>query len=116
VRSKLNELDSQVIHKEHVLSSIQEKIDALREVENSLEREVGYLQTHKKCIEKIKDNLSFLTVSFSDAFDTGVIPVEVTTDWQQIRNAIKKLDSKMDDFFDDHAAIDGAAITGTLVD
>lgn len=115
VRSELNTFDAQITHKEHVLSGIQEKIDALREVENSLEREVGYLQTHKKSIERIKDNLSFLTVSFTDAFDTACIPNEVLIDWESIHYALNKLQKQMSTFLAENRESTGA-IEGELVE
>jgi uncharacterized protein YqiB (DUF1249 family) len=110
VERELQNFDRQIEHKEGVAKVIENRIKALREVEMSLEREVGYLQIHKKAIEKIKDNLSFLAVSFSDAFDTETIPTETVSDWTAIYDALNKLVTQMREWRENNTLI------GELVD
>jgi chromosome segregation ATPase len=110
VARELQSLDYDIKHKEGVAKVIEGRIKALRDVEMSLEREVGYLQTHKKAIEKIKDNLSFLAVSFSDAFETETIPTETVSDWTAIYDALNKLVTQMREWRENNTLI------GELVD
>ena len=95
VERELRSFDNQIAEKQTEIEIYSCQVEKLREVEKSLEREVGCLQIHKKSIEKIKDNLSFLTVSFSDAFDTNVIPAEVQGEWDAIYFALSKLKKQM---------------------
>ena len=95
VDRKLFDIETELEGKRRQIELQNTQIEKLRETERSLFHEVGHLQIHKKAIEKIKDNLSFLTVSFSDAFDTGTIPNEVTGDWSAIYDALSKLLTQM---------------------
>lgn len=116
VSHELAQLERELDLKQSQIESCTKRIQSLRETELSLEREVGHLQTHKKAIEKIKDNLSFLTVSFSDAFDTNVIPAEVAGEWDAIYFALSKLKTQMSEWRDSKAPIEGEAIVGELVE
>ena len=116
VRRELSTMQNEIEKKQYQIEMHNRDIEKLREVEMSLEREVGYLQTHKKSIERIKDNLSFLTVSFSDAFDTNVIPAEVVGDWDAIYFAISKLKKQMSVWRDEKSPLESNALIGELVD
>jgi hypothetical protein len=100
---------------EYKKERITNEIEKLLEVERCLDKQVGTVAIHKESIKNIKENLTFIAAHFDESAYTREIPVEVTTDWQQIRTAIKKLDAEMDDFFDNHAAIDGAVLVGEVV-
>ena len=110
VDRKLFDIETELEGKRRQIELQNTQIEKLRETERSLFHEVGHLQIHKKAIEKIKDNLSFLTVSFSDAFDTGTIPNEVTGDWSAIYDALSKLLTQMAEWRGNSALI------GELVD
>ncbi len=110
VRRELSAMQNEIEKKQYQIEMHNRDIEKLREVEMSLEREVGYLQTHKKSIERIKDNLSFLTVSFSDAFDTKTLPPETVNDWQSIKDALLMLQIELHGFINQNSAIDGAVL------
>lgn len=116
VSRELSNLDREIELKQGQVDSYTKRIETLRNTELSLERSVGVLQTHKKCIEKIKDNLSFLTVSFHDAFDTNEIPAEVSGEWDAIFYAISKLKKQMAEWRDQCSPIESEALIGELVD
>jgi hypothetical protein len=116
VTRELSQLDRELDLKQSQIDNCTKRIESLRDVELSLEREVGVLQTHKKAIEKIKDNLSFLTVSFSDVFDTTAIPSEVTGEWDAIFYAVSKLKKQMAEWRDQYTPLESTALVGELVD
>ena len=60
------------------------ELEELKKVRRELDAEVGALAIHKDAIKNIKIELASLTMQFSDAFDTGTIPNEVTGDWGAI--------------------------------
>lgn len=115
VKRGLQEMDTEIAKKQYQIDSYNRDIEKLREIENGLEREVGFLQTHKEAIKEIKENLSHLTVSFHDAFETNCIPDEVFNEWQSISYAVKKLNSQMLEFIANHSPIHSHAIEGELV-
>ena len=88
VSSELQKYDSEIAQKTRQIEYQKQDLEKMQKIKHELDVEVGALAVHKKSIEKIKDNLSFLTVSFSDAFDTGTIPNEVTGDWGAIYGAL----------------------------
>jgi hypothetical protein len=115
IGKKMLELDNEIRSKEQSIYVLEKRTAELLETKSSLDNEVGLIQVHKRILESAKTELQAFTISFAEAFDTGTIPSEVTGDWQQIRTAIKQLDSKMDEFFTDNAPIDGAVLVGELV-
>lgn len=110
VSSELQKYDSEIAQKTRQIEYQKQELEKMQKIKYELDAEVGALAVHKKAIEKIKDNLSFLTVSFSDAFDTGTIPSEVTGDWSAIYDALSKLLTQMTEWRSDSALI------GELVD
>jgi len=115
IGKKMLELDNEIRNKEQSIFVLEKRTNELLETKSSLDKEVGAIQLHRQILENAKKELNSFAISFAEAFDIGVIPTEVTTDWQQIRANIKKLDSKMDEFFADNAPIDGAVLVGEVV-
>jgi hypothetical protein len=78
--------------------------------------DVGALSIHQSAIKQIKTDLSSLAFQLSNAFKTGVVPNDVANDWYLISNEIRDINTQIDDFFDNHAAMDGAVLVGELVE
>lgn len=115
IEKGLQDLDSEIRQKQSAIDYQKSEIEKLSQIKREIDVEVGALAIHKKAIERIKDNFSFLTVSFSDAFDTNVIPVEVAGEWDAIFYAISKLKKQMAEWRDNNAPLESAAIIGELV-
>lgn len=98
VQIELSRIENEIHKKEIALKGLSERVDVLQQTKNSLDKEVGALQTHKNAIEKVKDNLSFLTVNFTNAFDTACIPVDVMPEWESVFYALTKLQKQMAGF------------------
>lgn len=115
VQIELSRIENEIHKKEIALKGLSERVDVLQQTKNSLDEEVGALQTHKNAIEKVKDNLSFLTVNFTNAFDTACIPVDVMPEWESVFYALTKLQKQMAGFLaenrDNVRAIEGELVS-----
>jgi hypothetical protein len=116
IEKGLQDLDVEIRQKQSAIDYQKSEIEKLSQIKREIDVEVGALAIHKKAIERIKDNLSFLGVSFSDAFETNVIPSEVSGEWDAIFYAVSKLKKKMAEWRDSTAPLESAAIIGELVD
>jgi hypothetical protein len=116
VSSELQKYESEITQKTRQIEYQKQELEKMMNVKRELDSEVGTLAIHKKAIEKIKDNLSFLTVSFSDVFDTTAIPSEVTGEWDAIFYAISKLKKQMAEWRDQYTPLESMALVGELVD
>ncbi len=112
IKRGLHDLDTEISKKQYAIEIHTRDIENLREVENSLNREVGYVQTHQRAIAKIKDNLSFVSVALNDSVETGVTPFDVLNDWQLIDAAIDKLKQDVLQIIDNGKTYNCGAIEG----
>jgi chromosome segregation ATPase len=110
VSSELQKYDSEIAQKTRQIEYQKQELEKMQKIKHELDVEVGALAVHKKAIEKIKDNLSFLAVSFSDAFETETIPTETVSDWTAIYDALNKLVTQMREWRENNTLI------GELVD
>ena len=110
IGKKMLELDNEIRSKKYSIERQERMIADLRKTYQNLDSKVGALSVHKEAIKSIKSDLTSLTVSFSDAFDTGTIPNEVTGDWSAIYDALSKLLTQMAEWRGNSALI------GELVD
>jgi DNA repair exonuclease SbcCD ATPase subunit len=113
VSSELQKYETEIAQKTRQIEYQKQELEKMMNVKRELDSEVGTLAIHKKAIEKIKDNLSFLTVSFSDAYETNAVPNEVLTEWQSISYALSQTSKKMIEFV---SSKQNAALVGELVD
>lgn len=98
VTLELNKLDTEIKQKRYQVECYERDLTDLKKVKSELDAEVGALAVHKEAIKNIKEHLSFLTVSFTDAFDTACIPNEVIIEWESIHYALSKLQKQMATF------------------
>lgn len=98
VTLELNKLDTEIKQKRYQVECYERDLTDLKKVKSELDAEVGALAVHKETIKNIKEHLSFLTVSFTDAFDTACIPSEVIIEWESIHYALSKLQKQMATF------------------
>lgn len=110
VARELNTLQTKIDQKQYQLECHEKDIAELKQIKAGLDAEVGALQIHKEAIKNAKEQLTFLSGSFSDAFDTKTLPPETTNDWQAIKSALINLHIELMSFIDQNAAIDGAVL------
>ena len=110
VKIELGKLETEMNQKRYQIEVNARELEELKKVRRELDVEVGALAVHKDAIKGIKIDLASLTMQFSDAFDTGTIPNEVTGDWSAIYDALSKLLTQMSEWRVDSALI------GELVD
>lgn len=84
VKIELGKLETEMNQKRYQIEVNARELEELKKVRRELDAEVGALAIHKDAIKNIKIELASLTMQFSDAFDTGTIPNEVTGDWGAI--------------------------------
>jgi vacuolar-type H+-ATPase subunit I/STV1 len=105
VSSELQKYDSEIAQKTRQIEYQKQELEKMQKIKHELDVEVGALAVHKKAIEKIKDNLSFLAVSFDDAFETETIPAETISDWTAIYDALNKLVTQMREWRENNTLI-----------
>jgi chromosome segregation ATPase len=110
VARELSKLDTQISQKQYDIERQERMIADLRKTYAELDVEVGALAVHKTAIKEIKEDLSSLAVSFSDAFETETIPPETVSDWTAIYDALNKLVAQMREWRENNTLI------GELVD
>ncbi|MDD5214863.1 MAG: hypothetical protein PHQ03_04905 [Methylococcales bacterium] len=110
VFSEIQKRKTEIDQLNYKVESLQKQTEELKAVRNSLDAEVGALQIHQEAIKNAKEQLTFLSGSFSDAFDTKTIPPEIVNDWQAIKDALLMLQIELHGFINQNAAIDGAVL------
>ena len=110
VKIELGKLETEINQKRYQIEVNARELEDLKKVRRELDAEVGALAVHKDAIKSIKIELASLTMEFSNAFDTGTIPNEVTGDWSAIYDALSKLLTQMAEWRGNSALI------GELVD
>jgi hypothetical protein len=115
VTLELNKLDTEMKQKRYQVECYERDLTDLKKVKSELDAEVGALAVHKETIKNIKEHLSFLTVSFTDAFDTACIPAEVLIEWESIHYALSKVQKQLATFLAENRE-SAKAIEGELVE
>ncbi|MDD2863973.1 MAG: hypothetical protein PHC99_04535 [Methylococcales bacterium] len=110
VARELNTLQTKIDQKQYQLERHEKDIAELKQIKAGLDAEVGALQIHQEAIKNAKEYLTFLSGSFSDAFDTKTMPPEIVNDWQAIKDALLMLQIELHGFINQNAAIDGAVL------
>jgi DNA repair exonuclease SbcCD ATPase subunit len=110
VAYEINKLDTELNQKRYQIENYERELDDLKKVKSELDSDVGALAIHKEAIKEIKKDLSSLGISFSDAFDTNVIPSEVSGEWDAIYFALSKLKNQMSDWRDKKSPIVGELV------
>lgn len=115
VARELGKMETEINQTRYRIEMYERDLNDLKKVKSELDAEVGALAVHTEAIKEIQSNLSSLALHFSDAFDTNTMPPKTTNDWQKIKGALQKLMIELDDFVNQHSAIDGAVLVGELV-
>ncbi len=115
VARELGKMETEINQTRYRIEMYERDLNDLKKVKLELDAEVGALAVHTEAIKEIQSNLSSLALHFSDAFDTNTMPPKTTNDWQKIKGALQKLMIELDDFVNQHSAIDGAVLVGELV-
>jgi len=116
VFSEIQKRKTEIDQLNYKVESLQKQTEELKMVRDSLDAEVGILAIHKESIKNIKENLSFITAHFDEAFYTRDIPPEVLNDWQAIHHAVSQIKKQVGLWLDQKDAIESNAIIDDLVD
>jgi chromosome segregation ATPase len=116
VLRELHSLQSDIDQKRYQLEQHEKDIESLKKTKSELDAEVGALAIHKESIKAIKENLSFITAHFDEAFYTREIPTEVLSDWQSIHYAVSQIKKQLGSWFDQKSAIESSVTIDDLVD
>ena len=116
VFSEIQKRKTEIDQLEYRAESLHKQMEELQTVRDSLDSQVGVLAIHKESIKNIKENLSFITAHFEEAFYTREIPPEVLNDWQAIHHAVSQIKRQIGLWFDQRDAIESESLINNLVD
>ena len=100
VFSEIQKRKTEIDQLEYRCESLKKQTSELRQTKSELDEEVGTLAVHKKSIKEIKENLTFISASFSEAFDTATMPPECLNDWKSIHYAVSQIKRQIGDLLE----------------